>query len=191
MADQGLLSVPGQGDVPLEAVRSCCCHLPCSYSCQQACKLLFLREPAGSCLTSAELIQSSACFLPLLGPFGASLSVMPDREAPSRQPSRALACGACTLAMAASGLHPAPSVPRPAVSLWLLAQAQQGVSGPLLAPRLSREGGHISSSWQSSACGVASSHLATYSWGQQSLLLSSRTTKTYTHTHSSFSLHLL
>lgn len=66
----------------LEAVRSCCCHLPAQLTflpMWPAGPFSFM-EPARSCLPSAELIRSSAFFLPYQAR-GANLLVVPGREA--------------------------------------------------------------------------------------------------------------
>ena len=107
-----------------------------------ACSSLFLSEPAGSCLTSAELILP---YWALLGQ--ACWSCLTGRP-PSTQPLmyRALSC-----------VRPVPwpwrslaRTQRP-VSLWLLGSGSKGhVSGArLLALRLSREGDRVSGSLQS------------------------------------------
>lgn len=64
-----------------------------SHSCQWPAGPFSFLEPAGSCLTSAGLIQSSASFL--TRPFRASLLVTPGRET----------CGASSMATAASSWH--------------------------------------------------------------------------------------
>lgn len=64
-------------------------------------------------------------------------------------------CGACTLAMVASGSHPAPSVPVASCS-----GSKGRVSGArLLAPRLSREGAAFPAHCSLCVCSHLSSHL--------------------------------
>ena len=124
------------------AVRSCRVILPARVPASVACSYLFLAEPAGSCLTFAELVQSSACFLPYWAR-EAVLETAPHGPSP-----------VWGLDPGHGGLRLAPSAQCPcwpAVSLWLLGSGStRRVSGArFLAPRLSREADRVSSSLQS------------------------------------------
>lgn len=80
--DHGPIVSPVVRRCVLEAVRSCCCHLPAPLTflpMWPAGPFSFM-EPARSCLPSAELTRSSASFLPYQA-LGGKPVVVPGREA--------------------------------------------------------------------------------------------------------------
>lgn len=115
-------------------------------------------ESAGSCLASAELIRSSACFHPYWTVWGQAWQGDPAQGSPSWGLNL---CGACNTAMAASSCHPVSALSpcRPCLCpCCFLAQAQQARCwAQWLAPRpsLSGEGGQSPAPLRS-VCAVAS-----------------------------------
>lgn len=134
-----------------------------SHSCQCGLQVHFsFREPAGSCLTSAELIQSSASFLPYPGLWGK----------PAGRAWQGDLRGACDMATAASSWHrPSARFPYGAclpvsAASWLrLHRWREGAQ--LRPPCHSPEGDRVSGS-PVSACSCLSGHLWYFlPWGQQ------------------------
>lgn len=133
-----------------------------SHSCQWPTGPFSFLEPAGSCFTSTELIQSSASFL--TRPFSASLLVTPGRET----------CGASNMAMAASSWHhlsarfPYKACLSAPDAAWLRLSRRRGWAKllPRASPmRVTTFPAHLS------LCSRLSGHLRHFlSWGQQSLL---------------------